>query len=88
MGSTYSVRPSSFLGLSPDSWEAFQVDLACLRLGREIENKLAERDKKGEPVNRLQDLLGESKPADDASQFRSLAGMVTEKMVIPDSGVW
>ena len=88
MGSTYSTRPSSFLGLPPDSWEAFQVDLACLRLGREIENKLAERDKKGKPVNRLQDLLGESKSADDASQYRSLAGMVTEKMKIPDSGVW
>lgn len=74
--------------MPPDSWEAFQVDLACLRLGREIENKLAERDKKGKPVNRLQDLLNESRPADDASEFRSLAGMVTKTMKIPDSGIW
>ena len=88
MATSYATRPSSFLGLSPVSWEAYQFDLAALTLGRWVDNKLAETDKKGNPVNRLQDLLGESKKADDASQFRSLAGMVTEKMVIPESGIW
>ena len=87
MATSYATRPSSFLGLLPASWEAYQLDLAALTLGRWIENKLAETDKKGKPVNRLKDLLGESKP-DGEGEFRSLAGMVTEKIKIPDSGVW
>ena len=87
MATSYATRPSSFLGLSPVSWEAYQFDLAALTLGRWVDNKLAETDKKGNPVNRLQDLLGESKPSGEG-EFRSLAGMVTEKMAIPESGVW
>lgn len=87
MATSYATRPSSFLGLRSDSWEAYQLDLAALTLGRWVENKLAETDKTGKPVNRLNDLLGNSKP-DDESQFRSLAGMATVKMKIPDSGIW
>lgn len=94
MGSTYSTRPSSFLGLPADSWEAFQVDLACLRLGREIENKLAERDKNGRPKHTLTGILAEFEPAREQlsvrqeTQYASLREHVTRKVRIPENGIW
>lgn len=93
MAVTYSTRPSSFLGLPPDSWEAFQVDLACLRTGREIENKLAERDKQGKPVHTVSSILRsmsatDERPAVQASEFASLKQFAVTKMAIPESGIW
>jgi hypothetical protein len=73
-----------------DSWAAYQLDLACLTVGRWVENRLARRDKKGRPVFTLEMLLhqddGEGQPGGGA--FRSLAGMVRRKARIDRSGVW
>jgi len=57
-------------------------------LGRYIENKLEERDKQHKPIYRLEDLLADPKPGGASQAYRSLAGLVTKKMKIPESGVW
>lgn len=94
MGSTYSTRPSSFLGLPADSWEAFQVDLACLRTGREIESKLAERDKNGKPKHTVVSILSDFEPVREQlsvrqeTQYASLREHVTRKVRIPENGIW
>jgi len=80
----YGERPSSFLGLAPDSWEAYQLDVATWMVGIWIEGKLAERDKQGKLVHRLRDLLSDA----PTSGFRSLATPDTKRMAISESGVW
>ena len=86
MSAAYGQRPSSYLGLPPTSWEAYSLDLATLQLGRWIEGKLDERNDKGKPIHKLSDLLSE-KPAEQ-QEFRSMKGLVTKKMAIPENGVW
>ena len=86
LGRRYGQRPSAFLGLAPDSWQAFQFDLACWTVGRWIEGKLAERDKKGQPIHRLKDLLSDD--AQVAGGFRSLKHLAVKKMQVPASGIW
>lgn len=75
------------LGLAPTSWEAYQLDLCALQVGRWIENKLQERDDKGKPIHTLARLL-DAEATQPATEFRSLAGMVTQKVAIPDNGIW
>lgn len=87
LAASYGARPSSFLGLDPLSWEGYQLDLCALQVGRYIENKLNERDDKGKPVHTLAKLLDEEEKQ-VAGEFRSMAGLVTRKVAIPDSGVW
>jgi len=74
--------------LAGDSWEAYQIDLATLELGTHIENKLAERDKQGKVKHTLAELLADKPEDADQQRFASLAGMVTKKIAIPESGVW
>lgn len=85
---SYGARPSSFIGLPATSWEAYQLDLCALQVGRWIENKLNERDDKGKPLTTLARLLDEDDGAVGVTEFRSLAGMVTRKVAIPDNGIW
>ncbi|MGE0278187.1 MAG: hypothetical protein AB7R40_22555 [Nitrospiraceae bacterium] len=73
--------------MTPTSWEAYQLDLCALQVGRWIENKLNERDDKGKAIHTLGRLLDEDGKA-PATEFRSMAGMVVKKMAIPESGVW
>lgn len=89
MGSEFGQRPSSFLGLPPESWEAYQLDHAAYILGQWVEAKLAERDAKHKPIYKLEDLLAEPK-AEGAGNplFGSLAGRVTRKVVIKPDGTW
>ena len=64
---------------------AYQLDLATSQLGRWIETCLAERDRQGRPIHRLEDLLRD----DVADQrFRSVKELAVKKMKIPESGVW
>jgi len=88
LGRRYGQRPSSFLGLPPDSWQAFQFDLATWTVGRWIDGKLAERDKQGHPLHRLQDLLRDAPQGQDTGGFRSLKHMAAKKMTVPASGIW
>ena len=88
MGRRYGQRPSSFLGLLPDSWEAFQFDLATWTLGRWLDGKLAARDKKGNALHRLKDLLSDEAQTQGASGFRSMGHLVAKKIKVPESGIW
>jgi len=75
--------------LRADSWEAYQLDVAVLTVGRWVDGKLAETTKDGKPVHRLVDLLSDKPDAKpDDKGFRSLAGMAVQKIAIPPSGVW
>jgi hypothetical protein len=74
------------LGLDADSWEAFQLDMATLTVGRWIDSKLAERDKQGKPIHRLQTLLRDDVQPD--AEYRSLKGAGVRKMAVPESGIW
>jgi len=53
-----------------------------------VENKLAEHDKQGKPIYRLENLLADPTPGGASQEYRSLAGLVSKKMKIPESGVW
>ena len=88
LGKRYGQRPSSFLGLPPDSWEAFQFDLAVLTVGRWVDSKLAERDKKGNPIHRLKELLNDDPRGQGAGGFQSIKHLAVKKMKIPESGIW
>lgn len=86
LSASYGQRPSSFLGLAPDSWDAWQVDVATLQAGRYVENKLAERDKDGRPRHTLEELIGEGRGAKE-QRFGAL-GMKARKVTIRDDGTW
>lgn len=79
--------PSEVLGLTPHSWQAWNLDISCLQLGRWIESKLNERNKNGKPVYRLADLL-RGHEQEPANEFASLKGFVSEVRRVPESGVW
>lgn len=84
VASAYGQRPSSVAGVVTP-WEAYQLDVAVLTVGREIENGLAERDRDGQPVHTLDELLnGERREA----AFAPLAGRVTRRVAVPESGIW
>ena len=89
MARRYGQRPSQVIGIA-DEWAAYQLDVATLTAGRWVDGKLSERNKQGKPIHRLTDLLKDKSEKGQASSsgFRSVAGMVTQKMVIPASGVW
>lgn len=82
----YGQRPSSFLGLEPTGWAAYQVDVAALTLGRWVDGKLSERDKQGKPVHQLAALL--MPPEKKDSGFRALAGPNVRRVKINDDGTW
>lgn len=89
MAAEYGQRPSSFLGLPPESWEAYQLDLVTYYTGKWIESKLEERDKKHKPIYKLEDLLAEPKAEGEGSpMFGSLAGRVTRRVKIRPDGTW
>ena len=87
----YGQRPSSFLGLPADCWEAYQLDLATWTVGRWIESKLSERDKKGKPKHALADLLRDEK-AQPQPQYAPvsllLGGKAPRKVHIKEDGTW
>lgn len=86
LGQRYGQRPSSFLGLEPTGWAAYQVDMAALTLGRWVDARLAERDKQGRPVHRLATLL--MPPETKGSGFRALAKPGLPKVRINADGTW
>ena len=82
----YGQRPSSFLGLPSDSWEAYQLDLAAWTVGRWIDGKLSERDKKGNPVHNLAKLLGDETA--QARQFTPVDATQLRKVRVKADGTW
>ncbi len=96
LASAYGGRPSSFLGLMPASWEAYQLDLACLEVGRWAEEKLQERDRQNRPKHHIEDLLDDATSAGgvlrggkaNAYQSAAATGAEITKMTIPADGIW
>jgi hypothetical protein len=73
-----------------DEWAAYQLDLACLTLGRWVEGKLAKRDKRGNPIHSLGALLAQPEEGETAgaSAFGSLRGRALRKVKIGPDGIW
>jgi len=94
MATAYGRRPSELVPIDvADDWTAYQFDSAVLTFGRWVENRLAERDKKGKPKHRIQDLLREpDKPGQDAGAkpVRQSVGAKQgiRKVKIPENGIW
>lgn len=90
LASTYGQRPSHWLGLAPESWEAYQLDVATLELGRWVEGRLSETDKQGRAKHSLDALLAgeQGQKAAPREQFRSFAGMPMRSVRIDASGIW
>lgn len=87
LSETYGQRPSAYLGLAADSWEAYQLDVATLQLGRWAESKLSEHRKDGRPLHTLEELLDEE-PAKAYASLRQSAPSGIRKMRVPESGIW
>lgn len=72
-----------------DTWLAFQVDLACLMLGRQVE-RLTRPGPKGEPGWTVERALteGDGRAVVPDRGFRDPTPYVQRKMHIPESGIW
>ena len=84
----FGQRPSSWLGLDPVGWEAYNLDLAVLQVGRYIEGKLAERDKDGKPTHKIEHLSSDDPVVSSPFASFKASGVPIEKMKVPESGVW
>jgi hypothetical protein len=85
LGKTYGCRPSAILGID-DPWAGYQLDLVCLTTGSEVEAAIM----KGQSIEQA---LGPSEPRRGSKsrareQFRDPTPFVSQKMRIPESGVW
>lgn len=87
LSASYGQRPSSFLGLAPASWEAWQLDVATLQAGRWMESKLAERDEKGRPVWTVEKLLAQRQRAPQTQSFAAMK-QFARKVRIRADGTW
>ena len=70
-----------------DTWLAFQVDLACLTVGKQVE-RLTRPGPKGEPGWTVERALAEGESVPTAGKFRDPTPYVKGKMRIPESGIW
>jgi hypothetical protein len=99
---TYSSRPSAILGIS-DSWLAYQVDVATLLLGRQVEKLVADgKTTVGEALKRLEQESGDRGQGSGDSpstgsghggqwtnqKWRDPRPMVSKVMAVPESGIW
>jgi hypothetical protein len=78
----YHSRPSAIVGLE-DEWAAYQLDAACLRLARHVDEEL---EKKRSLRSILDTPADENGARREFADIRQLGPMRT--MRIPDSGVW
>jgi len=53
-----------------------------------VENRLAERDRRGRPVHRLETLLSDDQAGPEESRFRSPFGLVKRKVKVKADGTW
>lgn len=89
LGAAYGQRPSAIARIE-DEWAAFQLDSACLVIGRKVENALREneaKDKKSRlPVPEvIRRALGQDPGAANKQEFGNLGDKVTQVVKIgPD----
>lgn len=88
LATAFGQRPSSYLGMDPVGWAAYNLDLSVLQVGRYIEGKLAERDKDGKPTHKIENLLSDDPVVSSTFMSFKASGMSVQKMAIPESGVW
>lgn len=86
---TYSSRPSALLGIAND-WLAYQVDVAAMSLGNQVESMTADgKLTAAEALERLgAEGRGDPARAGDGRRFRDARPMVTRTMRVPESGIW
>ena len=84
MASAYGQRPSAILGIE-DEWAAYQLDLATLRLGRQVEKELAEGKSIEEAFTPGPSPVHQN---DGRGGGRFKEPVAAKKMRIPDGGVW
>jgi hypothetical protein len=53
-----------------------------------VENRLAERDRRGRPVHRLEAMLSDQAATPEAGRFRSPFGLVKKKVKVKPDGTW
>lgn len=89
----YGQRPSTLLSIG-EPWLAYQVDLATLVVGREVESMTAP-DEKGRPRMSVAEALrrltpeAERKPAPvERGRFRSPQELVMRGIAVPERGEW
>jgi hypothetical protein len=100
LGKTYGGRPSAFVGVE-DGWAAYQLDLAALVVGGEVEGRIAQADGKMTVEKALRAWAAERKAArrepspgpspagmGDESRFRDVTPYIEGKVAIPPDGIW
>jgi hypothetical protein len=78
----YGCRPSDFFSFETDM-AAWQLDEACLMIGRRVENNINNGKDMWAGFGSEPGLLGAVKRG-----YRSAKTFVRRKMKIPESGVW
>jgi hypothetical protein len=88
IGKIYGCRPSALLGVG-DAWSAYQLDVAVLSVGVDIEAALAKGksfdDVAGPPLTGAR---REGSAQRAPTQYRDPTPLVSERIAIPASGVW
>lgn len=79
LGTAFAQRPSSILGIE-EEWTAYQFDVMCLLIGREIEQDVAKGGSVEGAVRR--------RGSGSKKSFRDARPYVSRKMQVPESGVW
>lgn len=103
MASAYGCRPSEILGVE-DPWAAYELDLACLVAGREVERltmppSTGPSTSSGEPLDGLsvEEVLRQAQEGGSLAELearRVARGFADPrvrpmgKMVVPEGGVW
>ena len=72
--------------MPPDAWESYQLDLAAWTVGRWVESKLSEHDKRGKPKHTLSALLSDE-PAQEFAPLAVDRSKIRKVHVKPD-GTW
>lgn len=85
MAAAYGSRPSAILGVE-DSWSAYQLDLCCLTLGRQVEGLISGPEKERLTIEQALALTDDGAPL--GGVYRDPSMYVKRKVAIPESGVW
>lgn len=88
MARMFGQRPSTFLGLDGETWEAYEVDRSSMTFALWLDEQMAKRDRRGKPIYSLQMLLQDPDGDPGRQAYRSMRSLAKKRMKIPESGVW
>lgn len=95
LGTAYGCRPSMILGIG-DDWLAYQLDLAALTTGREVEEAISNPKKKRTVEQALAAVRlrngvagdGRTRTNTDGRRYKPLRKPGMKRMRVPESGIW